>query len=413
MKPELSGQTWIDALPDPTLGLDSQGRLEWANRAASALFGWSVDDFVGRSVMDMIHPEDLHFALLSLDSVQSKDVGTLIELRVQTAFGWRLVEVVGSNQIGTPGIDCLVMTLRDLTERRRWEVGRSDDAIFRAVVHNAASVLMLVDRDGRIEAMSGAVTRQLGHDPEAIEGKSLLDLIAPEDRGSMERAMVASRAVAAGEHEPVTVEAGMLDGDGRVIPFELTLVDMSGDPTVTGIVVSAHNITQLRAFQRALAELARKDTLTLLPNRSMVDDRLAAILAQRLSVSVAFVDLDGFKALNDEYGHHFGDDVLRAVAERLSATVRPTDLVARYGGDEFVIIAHDLSEGARLDQQLAATMSEPISIDGTSVIVKASVGVAYTRSGDTVTSVLIRADRAMYNSKAARVGRRGLEAAAG
>ena len=412
MKPENSGQAWIDALPDATLGIDSQGRLEWANRAASELFGWAIDDYLGRSVLDLIHPEDLHFALLSLDSVQSKDVGTFIELRVQTAFGWRLVEVVGANRVGTPGLDCLVMTLRDLTQRRRWEVGRSDDAIFRAVVHNAASVLMLIDRDRRIEAMSGAVTRQLGHDPEKIEGTSLLDLVAPQDREAVGQALIVSQNVTEGErdHEPVTVEAGLLDGDGRVVPFELTFVDMSGDPTVTGTVVSAHNITKLRAFQRALADLAQKDPLTLLPNRSMVDDRLSSILAQRVAVAVGFVDLDGFKALNDEYGHHFGDEVLRAVADRLSATVRPTDLVARYGGDEFVIIAHDLAEGAHLEQRLAATMAEPIDIDGTSVMVKASVGVAYTRAEDTVTGVLIRADRAMYGSKGAR---RGLGAAAG
>ena len=95
MKPDRAGQAWLDALPDAIVAIDHEGRLEWANKAASSLFGWELVDFSGRSVMDLIHPDDLHFALMSLDTVQTKDVGTAIEVRVQTDGGWKLVEVVG------------------------------------------------------------------------------------------------------------------------------------------------------------------------------------------------------------------------------------------------------------------------------------------------------------------------------
>ncbi|HWE54090.1 MAG TPA: diguanylate cyclase [Acidimicrobiales bacterium] len=402
MKPDRAGQAWLDALPDPTIAIDDDGRLEWGNQAAIDMFGWRLTDFVGRSVFDLIHPDDLHFALMSLESVQSKSVGSLIEVRVETAFGWKLVECIGANRLGQRGVDTIIITLRDLTARRRWEVAQSDDAIFRAVVHNAASLLMLVRSDGVIQSISGAVTRLLGRDPEHMEGMALLDLICPEDRRNFNLAVQESQAVPAGEQEPVTVEAGLLDGDGRVIPFELTLVDMATDPTVDGIVVSAHNITKLRSFQRALADLARKDPLTLLPNRTAVDDRLEAILARRTSVAVAFVDLNGFKALNDRHGHHFGDLVLRSVAERLVTTVRTSDLVARYGGDEFVVIADDLDEGVRIDRRLMAAMAEPMIVGDREIVVEASVGVTYTKPGDTVTSVLIRADQAMYGIKPSR-----------
>jgi diguanylate cyclase (GGDEF)-like protein/PAS domain S-box-containing protein len=402
VRPDQAGQAWLDALPDPIVAIDGQGRLGWANRAAITMFGASLEDHVGTSALDMIHPDDRPFALLSLDSLQSKDVGTLIEVRVRTSTGWRLVELVGANRLVQPGIESLLITMRDLTDRRRWEVGRGDDAMFRAVVHNAASLLILVGTDGSIRAISGAVTRLLGRDPETIEGLLVLDLVCTEDRRALARALAECRSLPSGVGEPVTVEAGLLDGAGQSIPFELTLVDMADDPTVPGVVVSAHNITKLRAYQKALADMARKDPLTLLPNRSAVDERLGVLLEQKITVAVAFVDLDGFKALNDRHGHHYGDMVLQAVGERLSTTVRPADLVGRYGGDEFVVIAHDLSESARLDRRVAMAMSQPVRIGEGELVVQASVGVTYTRFGDTVTSVLARADRAMYDSKGPR-----------
>lgn len=412
MKPDQAGQAWLDALPDPTIVIDGSARLEWANRAAARLFGYQPDDYAGRSVLDLIHPDDLQFALLSLSTVQSKDVGTLIEVRVQTATGWRLVELVGANHLESPGVGCLLMTMRDLTERRRWEVGRNDDSVFRAVVHNAASLLMLVGQDGCVRAVSGAISRLLGRDPESLEGVALLALVSEADRPVIEAAMagaaMAGAAMAgagpqtAGRREPITVEAGLLDGSGAEVPFELTFVGLAGDPTVDGVVVSAHNITKLRAFQKALTDMARTDPLTLLPNRSVVDERLEQVLSARTPVAVAFVDLDDFKPLNDRFGHHFGDQVLKAVAARLSSTVRPTDLVARYGGDEFVVVAEELAACGGLDRRLTEAMSQPVRVNDREVLIKASVGVTSTRPNDTVTEVLIRADRAMYGLKSGR-----------
>ncbi|MDE3205568.1 MAG: diguanylate cyclase [Acidobacteriota bacterium] len=402
MRPIRAGKSWLDALPDPLVAIDGQGRLEWANRRAAAMFGQPRSTSIGRSVLDLVHPEDLHLALLTLDSLQSEDVSPLIEVRVQAPGGWRLLEATGANCLGVPGVDCLIVTLRDLTQRRRWEVGGNDDARFRAVVSNAPSALVLLGRDGTIQATSAAVTRLLGYHPAALEGTHLLDLVQPSDVQKVSDALSVCVSVPAGDQEPVTVEAGLLDTDGRPMPFALALADMTDDPTVPGIVVSAHNITKLRAYQNALADLALKDPLTGLANRAAVDSRLQSLLDHQRPTAVAFIDLDGFKGLNDRYGHHFGDEVLRAVAQRLSDTVRPSDLVGRYGGDEFVVIAPEVGDEARLDRRLIEAMSHSVRVGERDTVIRASIGFTFTETGDTISSVLIRADRAMYGLKGNR-----------
>ena len=126
--------------------------------------------------LDFIHPDDLQLAALALTSVQDKEVGTLLELRVRSADGWRLVEMIGA-----PLGDNLVLSVRDLTERRRWEVAGDEVARFRSLMQNAASVTMLLTRDGIVESSSGGLTRILGLDQEWLEHRPLADAVDERD----------------------------------------------------------------------------------------------------------------------------------------------------------------------------------------------------------------------------------------
>ena len=248
----------LGELPDAVIVLDNQGRLQWGNRAAERLFDRSLHDSIGLSGLELVHPEDLELVLRSLASVQRKEIGTLIEVRVKTGTGWRLLEVIGAPVAWSDGT-AVLFSLRDLTERRRFEVARNEEARFRSLVQNAAAVTILVSPAGVVECVSGALTRVLGHDPELVEHRPLAELVDDPDRPALLAALErASRGASAAN--PVTVAVQLLrHASNETVPFELTLVNLVDDPTVRGFVVSAHDIAA-----RLAAELELQKALSLL-----------------------------------------------------------------------------------------------------------------------------------------------------
>ena len=198
----------LGELPDTVVVIDSQCRVQWANRAAERLFNRSLRDSRGISGLELVHPDDLELVLRSLVSVQEKEVGTTIEVRVKTSDGWRLVEVIGAP---VPWFEesAVLLTVRDVTERRRFELAHGEEARFRSLVQNSGAVTMLVSRAGRVESVSGALTRLLGHDPELVEQRPLADLVHESDRdalaSALERALLGASAAS-----PVTVELRLL-----------------------------------------------------------------------------------------------------------------------------------------------------------------------------------------------------------
>ena len=231
--------------------------------------------------------------------------------------------------------------MRDLTDRRRWEVAGGEVARFRSMVHHATALTMLLDADGVVTSVSGAITRQLGHDPELVCDHPLVRIVHPDDRILVRGAIVAAAAAAPGD-APTPVEARLAGPRSSFVPFELSIVSLLDDPTVAGMVVSGHDISRLRAAQEALAELAHFDALTGLPNRRAFDaaleDQWTLTARDGIDSFVVVADLDRFKELNDRHGHATGDEALRQVGGALRRTVRATDFVARLGGDEFGII---------------------------------------------------------------------------
>jgi diguanylate cyclase (GGDEF)-like protein/PAS domain S-box-containing protein len=297
------------SLPDAVLVIDDQARVRWANRAAERVFAMPIEEAIGANGLDFIHPDDLQLAVLAMASVQNKDVGSLLELRVRSGNGWRLVEMIGA-----PLGDELLLSIRDVTERRRWEIARDEVARFRSLLQNSASITMQLTSTGVVVASSGGVTRILGHDQEQLEGRPLLDLVDDDDHPVLEAALRDVQQPRDGTAPvPVTVDLRFRHATREPVPFALTITNLLEDPTVEALVATGHDITDrvradedLRATNSVLAA-----TLESTADGILVVDRAGNIR----SLNGRFVEMWRLPPETLEWRHDI--DALACVLEQL------------------------------------------------------------------------------------------------
>jgi cyclic di-GMP phosphodiesterase Gmr len=281
-----------------------------------------------------------------------------------------------------------------------------------AVLHSAGALLVVFDRGGSIVHLNGACETVIGRPAAEAIGSPAWDVFLSEGDGEVFRAELAGARPA---DFPQLREHLWVGGHGnrhRIAWTYTALVDHEG--AITHIVGAGVDVTEQRRAEAALRQRAETDPLTGIPNRAAFESALAAYLDPDLGLGcgLLFCDLDGFKAVNDTYGHGVGDQVLIGVTQRLCSTVRDSDLVARLGGDEFVILLPGVGsiEVRALAARIEQAARRPHKIAGDVVKVGMSVGVRVADAGDEPAAVLKAADAAMYAVKASR-GRRTLTVA--
>jgi diguanylate cyclase (GGDEF)-like protein/PAS domain S-box-containing protein len=293
-------------------------------------------------------------------------------------------------------------TLDDLVLKRTMTLG-TREKWFRSLVQNSSDVITVVDVRGVVRYLTPSVTKILGHDPQLLVGTRITGLLRPGDGRRLEGAL-ASAARTPGR--PITLEFPIWSKSGQWCDTETTVTSLVHDPDIRGLVLNTRDVSERRRLEEQLTQQAFSDGLTGLANRSLFRSKVETALKVALApaeVAVLFLDLDGFKAVNDAQGHHVGDELLGIVAKRLSNSVRPGDVVARLGGDEFAILVTgpDAEEGAIwAAERVRRALSAPFVLDGRELSLGASTGIAISDSGDETADQLLRnADLAMYRAK--------------
>ncbi|MFF7639462.1 EAL domain-containing protein [Streptomyces canus] len=285
---------------------------------------------------------------------------------------------------------------------RREIVRRESEAYFRTLVRSASDVILIINDDTTVRYASPSAQAVLGS--AALTGTALRELVDPRDRGRVESTLTTLGGDARKErHDHWRVLRG-----GGHIEVEVRCRDLRQDETVGGLVVTLRDVTEQRQLEQELTQRAFHDSVTGLPNRTLLLERTGrALLRGRRESSLTcllFIDLDDFKTVNDTLGHSAGDRLLKAVGERLEGTLRRTDTAARLGGDEFAVLMENAKlplDAELLASQVIQTLSRPFRLAGDTVKVSASVGVATALDTTDAQELLALADLALYAAKAA------------
>ena len=282
---------------------------------------------------------------------------------------------------------------------------RASEARFRAAFHDGPTPAARIDGHGVLIECNPALRRLLGRPSHQLVQARLADLTHPEDRRRLNRALHGNGTGS----EPVEIR--LLRVNGQPVWCEVATTAVIGSDHKRYLLSQFLDVDARKATELLLESAAHHDALTGLGNRKQLKDHVATLLAGEASTDVGllFIDLDGFKAVNDQFGHEAGDAVLVEVAARLRSSVRPGDLIVRLGGDEFVVVC-PLPPGAAstslelLRTRVETAISAAIAIESGQVTIGASVGVAVRQPGQSQEQLLDAADRAMYARKARTVG---------
>ncbi|WP_043647285.1 diguanylate cyclase domain-containing protein, partial [Caenispirillum salinarum] len=407
-------RTLIEMSPDAIVliamsDVPEDAEIMFANSVARRLFKVGAgSDLAGAAASRVFNGIDASGLVHALCHVSREGDGPrgLGDFRLSDGTGARIAVEVSAAPVFVDGRRAVQAVVRDISARRERE---REQRLAQAVFRTTAEAMMITDAERRIITVNPAFTQITGYPVEDVRGRS-------------------PSLLASGRHDAAfyadmweTLEAeGHWRGDvwnrrsdGEVYVQRLTISRITdADGVVTNYVGVFSDVTEEKEASAALQYSASHDALTGLPNRALMVDRLEQALGVHArtggGLSVLFIDLDGFKPVNDTHGHLAGDLLLQGVAERLRGCVRDSDTVARQGGDEFVVLSHDATDpesAATIADKILQALRPSFDVGAASVRVGASIGIAQApRDGTTVEDILHAADGAMYEAKRAGKG---------
>ena len=393
------------AAPPRTITVDAAGRILTATPEAVSLLRQGGAPVVGSEFIHSIHPDDLQDGIETFVAVTAT-LGTTqsVRMRIRSEEGlYRWVELHGRAELveGAIHLTCSLIDVDD--EVRSAEALAESERRFRMLAESTPVGVVRVDNRGHIRFSNTAYHSISGLPKDRAD--DWLELVHPDDL---------TRLVT--RFERFMASEDVFDEEFRILPRDMAgqrsvrvvaRQMRSHDGQITDIIASIVDMTDRVLLEQKLAHDATHDDLTGLANRALLRTHLEQRLRRARDASeplaVIFIDVDDFKRINDSHGHTAGDEVLQRLADRVQSSVRPDDLVARFGGDEFVVVADAgggpdsvLSVAHRVQRALA----QPFDIVGTPISARASIGVALEAGrGASADALLSEADAAMYAAK--------------
>ncbi len=393
------------------VGLD--GRWLRVNRKLCDILGYECEELLGKTFGEVTHPDDLDEDLDYLRRMLAGELETHSRekryIRRDGSPVWTnlTVSLVRGQDPGLGDPRYFIAVIEDISGRKRTEEAlRKAEEKYRSIFENSVGGIFQTSVEGRFLMVNPALTRMFGYEsPEEMistvseAGRQLY--VDPERWAEFARLVRRHGAVSDFESQGYRKDGSVIwisadvralrDADGELVGYEGTMEDVTGRKTL----------------EKRLEHQAFHDALTGLPNRPLFLDRLRQALARtdrrEDSVAVLFLDLDGFKVVNDSLGHDVGDQLLVAVARRVEGCVRLGDTVARLGGDEFTVLLEDIvgvDEAVRVAERIAWELREPFKLAGEEVSITSSVGVSLSATAqDRPESLMRDADLAMYRAK--------------
>ena len=397
----------FDAVPDPVSVLARDGTVLDLNKAGMAAYKRPREEIVGKNI-DVLNPDLPRDHMVPVLDTLDRGETYVIEVTNMRADGTRFPVEVHSASLLFDGREALVAVARDLSQRQEAEIR------YRELMEVIDKGILIQDRDGRFLYGNSAALRILGIET----GESLAEAMQPDHWIYLHesgRELTGGELPTARAHDGGRIVESTVLGmhnrhNGRLIWITVTVVPQyaAGSDTPTQLLSLFSDITELKQAEETLRVQAQTDALTGLLNRDAILKQLDTRLADPASnrVALLYVDLDRFKIVNDVLGHGAGDEVLVAAARRMRDAVAGEGLIARFGGDEFVVVCafdDDAHRPERLARRVQHAFGESFRVDTDEFSVTTSIGIARAPAdGETSQQLIQSADIAMYDSKRRR-----------
>lgn len=407
-----------DSSPLGIFVTDSAEEWVYANPAYHRISGISSDKTQSDGWSITIHPDDKQRVLSNWHKIAPEDMPFKSELRYLHPDGsvvWVRLNIAAMYEGET--LTGYVQTLEDITERKSREacLHQAEEDLYaekeraQVTLNSIGDAVLATDRNGCISYLNKVAEDMTGWCSDEAMGKPITEVFSIINGDTREQAQNPADIVIA-EDRSIELAANcvLISKDGTECYIEDSAAPIHNrHGKVTGAVIVFHDVSVSRAMSSKMAHMAQHDTLTGLPNRVMLTERLtkAIVLAKRhdRQLGIMYVDLDLFKHVNDSLGHKVGDQLLKSVSKRLISSVRITDTVCRQGGDEFVILLDNMEDSqdiTRIAESLLRAFASPHSIQGHLLYSTLSIGISiYPEDGESVDTIMQNADVAMYHAK--------------